>query len=682
MKKTILITTALPYANGSLHLGHVLENMLADFWSRYLKMQGHEVFFFCADDTHGTPIMLEAQKRKIRPEDLIAQVQHEHQADFQNFLIQHTHYSSTNSEANKNLCLYFYQKMVEKGHINRKAQEQLYCEHDRMFLPDRFVKGSCPKCGASDQYGDSCEVCGANYSPKDLVEPKCSICGNTPVLKTTEQLFFKLEPFKEFLKLNLPKITDAGVAAKMSDWLNSDLRDWDISRNAPYFGFEIPNEPGKYFYVWLDAPMGYISSSKEYFDSIGLDYKTLWAKDSSAEVYHFIGKDITYFHTLFWPALLDCADFQLPKQVFVHGFIKVNGQKMSKSKSNFLLAKDYLKAIDPEYLRYYFASKLGTGQDDIDFNIEDFVSRTNGELVGKIINLFSRTWSLLAKFDHTLAPLEPSSLNIFNGEPKELLNKTAQAYQDREFQLAIHHVRELADHANKYFDTQAPWKLLSTDPSQAHQVLSLTASLAKQIAVALHPVLPALTGKMAAMMNQSSFQWRDALEPLSTPHILPYTNLMNRLDLEEVKKIMSTPQVASEVTTSSNNTTDKTTKPNSVERDSSILKSEIELADFEKIDLRVAQIMSAEVVEGADKLLCLKISLGPLGERQIFAGIRVAYPNPDVLVGKKIVVIANLKPRKMKFGVSQGMSLAAGTGGSDLFLVTPLEGANPGDMVK
>jgi methionyl-tRNA synthetase len=684
MIRKILLTTALPYANGPLHLGHVLENMLADFWTRYLKMKGHEVYFFCADDTHGTPIMLEAQKRGLKPEQLIAQVQAEHEKDFKGFLIEHTHYSSTNSAANQEICYYFYQHMIQKGLINKRYQEQLYCEHDKMFLPDRFVKGTCPKCHAPDQYGDSCDVCGATYFPKDLLSPKCGICGNPPVIKSSEQLFFRLDPFKDFLKKVLPKITDSSVAAKMSDWFKEDLRDWDISRNAPYFGFEIPGEMDKYFYVWLDAPMGYISSSKEYFDqSNDNDYLEFWQKESKSEVYHFIGKDITYFHTLFWPAILDTGNFRLPTQVFVHGFIKVNGQKMSKSRGTFILAKDYLKAFNPEYLRYYFASKLSVGQDDIDFNIEDFVSRTNGELIGKIVNLFSRTWSLLTKFNLTLQPLNTENLALFKGKPIKIVEKIAQAYEAREFHLAIHYIRELADFANRYFDQKAPWKLLKEDPEKAHQVLSLTASLARQLAVVLTPVLPNLSQKVAQMTGQTHFTWEDALNPMQIQCLKPYQNLLNRIDHEEAKKIMSIPDNKPSVPVRSNSTTsnDNPTKVTLV-RDPNALKPEIELSDFEKIDLRVAEVLKAELVEGSDKLIRLQVSLGPLGERQVFAGIRAAYPNPQDLVGKKIVVIANLKPRKMKFGMSEGMSLAAGSGGSDLFLVSPLSGSKAGDMVK
>jgi len=676
MNRRILITTALPYANGSLHLGHVLENMLADFWTRYLKMQGHEVHFFCADDTHGTPIMLEAQKRKILPEDMIAQVQQEHEADFRGFLIEHTHYSSTNSVANKELCYQFYHLMRQKGYINRRSQEQLYCDHDKMFLPDRFVKGGCPKCGSLEQYGDSCDICGATYSPKDLTNPKCAVCQNTPAVKATEQLFFKLDPFKGFLKEVLPSITDSGVVAKMSDWLSGDLRDWDISRNAPYFGFEIPEEKDKYFYVWLDAPMGYISCSKEYFDHHKKDYLDFWSQDSKAEVYHFIGKDITYFHTLFWPALLNNANFRLPSQIFVHGFVKVNGQKMSKSKGTFILAKSYLKAIDAEYLRYYFASKLNTGQDDIDFNIEDFVSRTNGELIGKMVNLFSRTWSLLAKFESKLQPLSSESLEIFRAEPFQILQKITLAYETREFHQAIHHIRELADFANKYFDKEAPWKLVKDNPVKAHQVLSLTANLSKQLAVVLTPVLPRLSEKVAQMLGENKFNWKDAFIPISNNKVQPYQNLLNRLDLEETKNIMTIPENNPNIPPS------RGFPATGITPDAVSLKPEIEFSDFEKVDLRVAEVLIAELVDGADKLIRLQISLGPLGERQVFAGIRQAYPNPEELVGKKIVVIANLKPRKMKFGVSEGMSLAAGSGGTDLFLISPQSGAKAGDLVK
>lgn len=672
-KRKILVTTALPYANGSLHLGHILENLLADYWTRFLKMQGHEVYFFCADDTHGTPVMLAAQKQKISPEQMIAGVQAEHQKDFKGFLIEHTHYSSTNSETNRELCYYFYKHMQEKNLIGRKSLSQLYCDHDKMFLPDRFVKGECPKCGALDQYGDACEVCSTTYNPKDLKNPYCSVCSNPPTTKDTEQLVFKLGEFREFLKQNISKITHPSVAAKMKDWLDGDLRDWDISRNAPYFGFEIPGEKDKYFYVWLDAPMGYISTSKEYFDKNQIDYQTFWAKGYNSEVYHFIGKDITYFHTLFWPASLEAANFRLPTEVLVHGFVNVNGQKMSKSKGTFILGNQYLEKLDPQYLRYYFASKLSTGQDDLDFNIDDFVARTNGELIGKIVNLFSRSWSLLKPYNFELQKLDSKSLELLSGSAPLLL-KIEKNFEAREFHQAIAHIRELADNANRYFDNEAPWKLAKTDPDKAHQVLSLTVHLARQLAICLKPVLPVMADKVAALFKESSYSWSDLTTHLGPITLNPYENLMNRIDPDSAKAILTVP--AQDASAAKATTTQATTSR------AGDLKPEIEITDFEKIDLRVAKVTEASFVEGADKLLCLQVDLGPLGQRQIFAGIRQAYPDPSVLVGKNIVVVANLKPRKMKFGLSQGMSLAAGSGGKDLVLVSPIEGGHPGDAVK
>lgn len=676
-KRQILVTTALPYANGPLHIGHVFENLMADIWVRHLKMSGHEVYFFCADDTHGTPVMIEARKQGIQPEELIHKASQNHQLDFKKFNIEHTAYGSTNSPANQELCYHFYKNFKDKNLIARKQIQQLYCDHDQMFLPDRFVKGQCPKCGAENQYGDGCEMCGASFSPSELQKAACALCGNSPILKPSDQLCFRLEGQRALLENNIDKITSSAVAAKIKDWLNTELRDWDISRNAPYFGFAIPEEKDKYFYVWLDAPMGYISTSKEYFDSQSIDFKKFWSKESQSksEVYHFIGKDITYFHTLFWPAVLDAADFRLPTQVFVHGFIKTNGQKMSKSKGNFILAEHYWQQLSPDYLRYYFASKINSSQDDLDFSIDDFVARTNGELIGKIINLFSRTWSLLKTYDFKLLALAADeALPVAHFKQTNPL--VQKAYEAMEFQQAIHLIREMADELNRYFDQSAPWKLIKVDAPKAHQVLSNTLHLARQIAINLRPVLHEIADKVAALFGELDYDWSALDQTLSPRQLKPYENLMNRIDplqaqgiLERSKSLM---------------TTTPTPAATSTPTPAHPLKPEIEITDFDKIDLRVAEVLKAELVEGADKLLSLTLNLGPLGERHIFAGIRAAYPDPKLLVGQKIVVIANLKSRKMKFGLSQGMSLAAGSGGSSLVLVTPglSDTAKPGDPVK
>lgn len=671
-RRKILVTTALPYANGPLHIGHIFENLMADIWVRHLKMNGHEVYFFCADDTHGTPIMIEARKQGIKPEDLIKTASQNHQQDFKKFNIEHTAYGSTNSTANQELCYHFYKCFQDKNLILRKQIQQLYCEHDKMFLPDRFVKGLCPKCGAENQYGDGCEVCGASFSPSELKNAACAICGNPPVLKPSDQLCFRLEGQRELLESQIDKITSSSVAAKIKDWLMTDLRDWDISRNAPYFGFAIPGEKDKYFYVWLDAPMGYIATSKEYFTKHNINFEDFWSKNShnTSEVYHFIGKDITYFHTLFWPAVLDAADFRLPSQVFVHGFIKTNGQKMSKSKGNFILAEHYWQQLSPDYLRYYFASKINSGQDDLDFNIDDFVSRTNGELIGKIINLFSRSWSLIKNFNYQLLP-QVADPTLPIASFTKTLPLIQAAYESREFHQAIHGIRELADELNRYFDQLAPWKLIKSHPQQAHQVLSNTLHLARQIAISLKPVLPDLADKVAHLYNETSYQWDSLRQNLSQTQLQPYENLMNRIDPLQAQGILERSQTLM-------------TTPPPTEALGPQLKPEIEISDFDKIDLRVALVTQATFVDGADKLLSLTLNLGPLGDRHIFAGLRPAYPDPQILVGQKIVVIANLKSRKMKFGLSQGMSLAAGSGGSSLVLVSPglTDKAQPGDPVK
>lgn len=675
MTRSILVTSALPYANGSLHLGHIYENFLVDFWVRFLKMKSHSVYFFCADDTHGTPVMLAAQRQGISPEKLVEKVRLEHLSDFKKFLIDHTAYGSTHTDSNKELCYFFYEAMKSKGVLSRKPMSQLYCEHDKMFLPDRFVKGTCPHCGALKQNGDACDVCGGTYSPKDVLNPECAVCSNAPVEKETDQIFFQLEKFREFLKEWVPNHTDSGVSQKMKDWLKESLRDWDISRNSPYFGFSIPGEENKFFYVWLDAPMGYVSTSKDYFDKEGLNWKSFWGSESQTEVYHFIGKDITYFHTLFWPAVLKNADLRLPTEIVVHGFVKVNGEKMSKSKGTFILAQDYLKALKPEYLRYYFATKAGPGQDDIDFNIEDFVSRTNGELIGKIINLFSRSWSMLKKFDHQLSKLtEKDKQSLF--DTKKNIDKIESHYEKREFYLAMNEIRALADEANRFFDQAAPWKIISEDPESAHKILTLTLNKARQIAICLAPVLPNLTLHLSDLLNEnSSYQWSDIFTPLESKEIKPYASLLNRIDLEEAKTVLSSHQRVLDSNTLVKQKEDKDLRENS-------LKKEIDFSIFDQVDLRVGKVIEAQLVKGADKLIQLKVDLGELGSRQIFAGLRKAYSDPSLLLGKQVVIVANLKPRAMKFGISEGMVIVAGSGGEELYIVTPEKVVQPGAPVK
>jgi methionyl-tRNA synthetase len=685
--RRILVTCALPYANGPLHLGHLFEGFYADFWVRFQKMRGHQVLFFCADDTHGTPIMVEARKRGITPEQLIAEAAQDHLADFKKAQIEHTHYSSTNSKANQKMCTHFFDGMKAKNNLTTKSIQQLYCNHDKMFLPDRFVKGTCPKCSTPDQYGDSCDACGSTYTPADLKSSYCSICGNPPVQKPSEQVLFKLNDYREYLQSWLPKHCSREMANKMQEWFNEPLRDWDISRNAPYFGFEIPGYPEKYFYVWVDAPVGYVSATKEYCELKGLNFDDYWKSDDKAEVYHLIGKDITYFHTLFWPALLKAADLRSPTSVWVHGFILVNGEKMSKSKGTFLSAKVYLEHLDPMYLRYYFASKFSSGIDDLDFNLDDFTQRTNSDLIGKITNLASRGAQMLnSKFDGVITSPDAQGAELIR-QAQAKAEVIAGFYEAREFVKAINEIRSLADEANRYFDEKAPWKTVAIDAAGTKQVLATTLNLFRLLAIYLKPILPEYAQKVEELFNEKSYDWVSTQTTLKNHKIESYEHLATRIDPARVKAMMEAnkkelferaerdkragfvkgPQVSVSTTATPERNAEK--------------PAEIGIDDFSKIDLRVAEVLEAEEIKEADKLLRLKVSLGPLGERQIIAGIKAAYP-ADKLKGRKVLVVANLAPRKMKFGMSEGMVLAAGAGGSELFVLSPDDGAKAGDKVK
>jgi methionyl-tRNA synthetase len=673
----------------------MFEGLYADFWVRFQKMLGNEVLFFCADDTHGTPIMVEARKRGITPEQLIDSAWKEHTRDFRDFQIEHTHYSSTNSQANKELCEYFYEKLKAKGHLGSKTISQLYCDHDKMFLPDRFVKGECPKCGAKDQYGDSCDVCGSTYNPSDLKNSYCVVCGNPPTTRPSEQTVVKLNDFRDYLQDWLPKHLSREVANKMLEWFKEPLRDWDISRNAPYFGFQIPGHADKFFYVWVDAPMGYVSTTKEYCEKEHLPFNDYWMSEKT-EVYHLIGKDITYFHTLFWPALLKAADFRSPTSVWVHGHVMVNGEKMSKSKGTFLSARVYLDHLDPMYLRYYFASKFSSGVGDVDFNLEDFAQRTNSDLIGKITNLASRGAQMLnSKFDGMMTHLDDDGAKLVI-KAQEKGEEIAAAYEAREFVKAINEIRALADEANRYFDEKAPWKTADTDPEGTKQVLTSTLNLFRKLAIYLAPVLPNYAEKVARLFNEDSYHWMSAREILLNQKIGPFSPLAVRIDPAKIKAMMEANKaelaeraardaksgfVAPKTSTTAGAPAAGMKPATAPAARDGGLAPEIEIDTFSKVDLRVAQIVECEEIKEADKLLRLKVSLGPLGERQIIAGIKSAY-SPEKLKGRLIVIVANLKPRKMKFGMSEGMALAAGSGGSDLFLLSPDSGAKPGDPVK
>lgn len=681
-KRQIVMTCALPYANGPIHLGHMLEHIEADIYSRFQKMQGHECIFICADDTHGTPIMIKARERGITPEALIAQSYDEHEADFGAFQIAFDHYGSTNSDENRKLCELFYERMKAKGHTHKKAIEQLYCEHDKMFLPDRFVKGTCPKCGAADQYGDSCDVCGATYSPQDLKNPGCSICGTKPVKKNSDHIFFRLNNFKKYLQTWLPEHTAPEVGKKMLEWFNEDLRDWDISRDDPYFGFAIPGETGKYFYVWVDAPMGYVSSLDQWAKKNNRTLNEFWSESSQTEIYHFIGKDIVYFHTLFWPALLHSADFKSPTRVNVHGHVMVNGEKMSKSKGTFISARVYLNHLDPQFLRYYYATKINGGVDDLDLNFDDFTSRVNSDLVGKIVNLASRGAQMLTKkMDKCLSTPDSDGLILLH-RLEERSAEVASYYDQRDFSKATTAIREMAELTNKYFDDKAPWKTLEKDPAATKQVLTTTLNAFRKIAIYLKPVLPEMALRTADLLKEKDYMWTDAQNNLENCEINDYAHLAQRVDPEKIKSMVeeqkqvystSAPKAPAAKTASVSST-----KTTAVE---STTPTEIEFADFDKVDLRIAKVIEAEEIKEADKLLRLKVELEPGVTKQIISGIKLAY-KPEQLLGRQVLICANLKPRKMKFGMSEGMVIAAGDGGADLFVLSPDAGAKNGSRAK
>ncbi|MCC2677670.1 MAG: methionyl-tRNA synthetase [Pseudobdellovibrio sp.] len=680
-KRQIVMTCALPYANGPIHLGHMLEHIEADIYSRFQKMNGHECIFICADDTHGTPIMIKAREQNITPEQLIAKSHADHIADFKDFSIGFDHYGSTNSEENKKLCELFYERMSKKGNVTKKAIEQLYCDHDKMFLPDRFVKGTCPKCSSKDQYGDSCDVCGATYSPQDLKDPGCSICGTKPVKRKSDHIFFKLNDYKKYLQEWLPDHTAPEVSKKMSEWFNEDLRDWDISRDEPYFGFAIPGEPGKYFYVWVDAPMGYVSSLDQWAKKNGRKLEDFWSAEAKTEIYHFIGKDIVYFHTLFWPALLQSADFKSPTRVNVHGHVMVNGEKMSKSKGTFISTRVYLNHLDPQFLRYYYATKINGSVDDMDLNLDDFASRVNSDLVGKIVNLASRGAQMLSKkMDGVMSTPDADGVSVLEKIDSQA-DQIAKYYDTRDFAKATTLVREMAELTNKYFDDKAPWKTVDSEPEKTKQVLTTTLNAFRKLAIFLKPVLPKMGEQVFQLLNEKtasgSYMWDDYKTLLTNHKIADYVHLAGRVDADKVKSMIEEQKQIYAATAKP-----KAAPPaNAKAEKASGPAAEIEFEDFDKVDLRIGEIVEAEEIKEADKLLRLKVSLGDGVTKQIISGIKQAY-KAETLVGRKVLICANLKPRKMKFGMSEGMVIAAGDGGSDLFLLSPDTGAKAGSRAK
>ena len=671
--RKILVTCALPYANGSIHLGHMLEHIQADVWVRYQRLRGNTIHFICADDAHGTPIMLKSQQLGMTPEQMIAEVSTEHQADFAGFGISFDNYHSTHSDENRELASLIYTRLRDGGYIKSRGISQLFDPEKSMFLPDRFVKGTCPKCKAPDQYGDNCDVCGATYSPTELINPKSAVSGATPVMKETEHFFFDLPQFSDMLKAwTTSGALQEEMANKLSEWFESGLQQWDITRDAPYFGFEIPDAPGKYFYVWLDAPIGYMSSFKNLCQKRPeLDFNEFWSKESTAELYHFIGKDILYFHSLFWPAMLEGAGFRKPSNVFVHGYVTVNGAKMSKSKGTFIKAGTYLQHLDPEYLRYYYAAKLNNRIDDLDLNLEDFVARVNADVVNKLVNLASRNAGFIAKrFDGKLADVcsEPELYNEFASARASI----ADAYEAREFSRAIREIMALADKANRYVDDKAPWVIAKQEgaDAQLQDVCSVGINLFRVLMAYLKPVMPHLAERAEAFLGET-LSWDGVAKPLTNHQLAPFKALFSRIEPAKVEAMVeaSKEDLAKEQAP-------KATGPLADDPISETISYE----DFAKIDLRVALIKKAEAVPEAEKLLKLQLDIG--GEtRQVFAGIKSAY-NPEDLEGKLTVMVANLAPRKMRFGMSEGMVLAAGPGGKDLWILEPQEGAQPGMRVK
>ncbi|MBG5926006.1 MULTISPECIES: methionine--tRNA ligase [Providencia] len=668
----LLVTCALPYANGSIHLGHILEHIQADIWVRYQRMRGKEVHFICADDAHGTPIMLKAQQLGVTPEEMIAAVNQEHQNDFAGFAISYDNYHSTHSEENKVLSELIYGKLKNNGFIKNRTISQLFDPEKGMFLPDRFVKGTCPKCKAEDQYGDNCEVCSATYSPTELINPRSVISGATPVMRDSEHFFFDLPAFSDMLQAwTRSGALQEQVANKMQEWFESGLQQWDITRDAPYFGFEIPDAPGKYFYVWLDAPIGYMGSFKNLCDKRGdLDFDEFWNKDSKTDLYHFIGKDIVYFHSLFWPAMLEGSQYRKPTNLFVHGYVTVNGAKMSKSRGTFITARSYLDHLDADCLRYYYAAKLSSRIDDIDFNLEDFVQRVNSDIVNKVVNLASRNAGFIAKrFDGKLSAnlAEPELYQQFIDAAKVI----GEDYNNREYNKAIREIMALADIANRYVDEKAPWVVAKQEgkDQELQDICSMGINLFRVLMTYLKPVLPGLTKRAEAFLN-SELSWDAINAPLLNHSVAPFKALFNRIEMAKVDAMV-------EASKESIKPVQQLTGPLADDP----IQETITFDDFAKIDLRIALIKQADFVEGSDKLLKLQLDIG--GEtRQVFSGIRSAYPDPKALEGRLTVMVANLAPRKMRFGVSEGMVMAAGPGGKDIFLLSPDSGAQPGMQVK
>ena len=684
MTRKILVTSALPYANGSIHLGHMVEHIQTDVWVRFQKLRGHECHYCCADDTHGTPVMLAAQKQGIAPEDMIAKVREEHLADFTGFFIGYDNYYSTHSPENKQFSQDIYRALKANGKIESRVIEQLFDPEKQMFLPDRFVKGECPKCHAQDQYGDNCEVCGTTYSPTELINPYSAVSGAKPELRESEHFFFKLGECANFLKAwtsgNNPHDGKSHLQPealnKMKEWLGegeeTTLSDWDISRDAPYFGFEIPDAPGKYFYVWLDAPVGYMASFKNLCDRIGIDFDEYFKADSQTEMYHFIGKDILYFHALFWPAMLHFSGHRAPTGVYAHGFLTVDGQKMSKSRGTFITAKSYLEqGLNPEWMRYYIAAKLNSKIEDIDLNLQDFISRVNSDLVGKYVNIAARASGFIAKrFEGRLKDVSGSALLAKLAAESDNI---AEQYENREYARALRDIMALADAVNEYVDANKPWELAKQEgqDERLHEVCSELINAFNMLTAYLAPVLPQTAANAARFLNLDAITWANTRETLGEHAINKYEHLMQRVEQKQVDDLIEANKQSIQTTPA----------PAAEESQYEKVAEQASFDDFMKIDMRVAKVLNCEAVEGSTKLLKFDLDFG-FEKRIIFSGIAASYPNPAELNGRMVIAVANFAPRKMaKFGVSEGMILSAATAEGKLKLLDVDAGAQPGDKV-
>ena len=678
-RRKILVTSALPYANGPIHLGHLVEYIQTDIWVRFQKLRGHECIYLCADDTHGTAIMMSAQRTGCTEEEWIAGISEEHQRDFAGFGVEFDNYGSTNSPENYELCKEFWQAFRDAGLVKEEAVTQLFDEEKGIFLADRFVSGSCPKCGAEEQYGDSCDQCGATYSAREIINPISTLSGTTPTVKSADHLFIQIEQFHGFLE----EWTQSGAHLQTEianylkgHFLNEPLRDWDVSRPQPYFGFEIPDAPGHFWFVWFDAPIGYMASTKQYCDRTGEDFDGWW-KDPNTEIHHFIGKDITYFHTLFWPAMLKVANFNLPEKIHIHGFLTVDGKKMSKRDGTFVKAETFLKHLNPAALRYYYASKLNNRVEDLDLNLKEFTTKVNTDLVGKVVNLASRTAKFVQEIG--LAEAYPDDGGLFQ-QGAEAGSAIADAYEACDFNRAMRLIMELADRANPYVESHEPWKL-KKDPERQQElqaVCTVALNLFRQIAIYLKPVLPEIAEKTDALLGEPITDWAQAATPLTGSPVAKFEHMMKRIEQKDVDAMIEESKEENAAAAETANEAQYADSPQPLIDEP--LAEEITFDDFMKVDLRVARVVKAEHVEEANKLLKLTLSLGGDETRQVFAGIKKAY-NPEDLEGRLVVMVANLAPRKMRFGVSEGMITAAGPGGEEVFMLGIDEGGLPGQRV-